>query len=108
MKPTILAVCVLFASAWAWAENPAEVELLSAQKAYQEALKSQTDSQGRSAALQTRLTQAEHRLVQTQAEVSRLQGEVAQADAARAQADTALQAAGARLDAAWRAVHGGQ
>lgn len=106
MKKSMIALLPLLASAWAWAENPAEVELLSAQKAYQAALKGQTDTVSRAAELQSQLQNAQTRLTQTQAEVNRLQNEAAQAEAARSTADSTLQAAGARLDAAWAAVRG--
>ena len=108
MKKSMFALLPLLAASWAWAESPAEVELLSAQKAYQAALKGQTDTIGRVTELHSQLQSAQTRLTQTQAEVNRLQGEVAQADAARSQSDSALAAAGARLDAAWTAVRGGQ
>lgn len=93
-------------SAVAWAESTAETELLSAQKAYQAALKSQTDSTSRTLTLQSQLKDAQARLERTQAEVVRLQGQLNEADVQRQQHDSALQAAGARLDAAWAAVRG--
>jgi chromosome segregation ATPase len=88
-----------------WAESPADVELLSAQKAYQTALAAQRASQSRALQLQTQLQSAQLQLKNAQDNVTRLQRDFNQADVQREQADNALQAAGARLDTAWQAVH---
>lgn len=106
MNKYLIAALAACLSAAAWAENPADVELLSAQKAYQDALKGQTDSQARTTTLQSRLQEAQTRQERAQAEVARLQTELNQADAERQQADSSLQAAGSRLDAAWAAARG--
>lgn len=45
-----------------WAENPAEIELLSAQKAYQAALKHHANSHHQTTVLQTQLQEAKMRL----------------------------------------------
>ena len=106
MNKYLIAALAACLSASVWAENPADVDLLSAQKAYQAALKGQTDSQTRTTTLQSRLQEAQTRQERAQAEVARLQAELNQADAERQQADSSLQAAGSRLDAAWAAARG--
>ncbi|PIT08810.1 hypothetical protein [Snodgrassella communis] len=89
----------------AWAESPDDVELLSAQKAYQAALSGQKAGQSRALQLQAQLQSAQLQLKNAQDNVTRLQKDFNQADIQRQQAEAALQAAGARLDAAWQAVH---
>lgn len=105
MKKWILATLAFsFISPMAWAETAAQTELLSAQLAYQQALKNQTDYASQVSMLQTRLREAQQSLEQKQAEVARLQNQLNEADTSAQTAKSTLDAAGARLDAAWAAV----
>jgi peptidoglycan hydrolase CwlO-like protein len=99
-------LCLLLCLATSvWAESVAEIELLSAQKAYQAALSSQRTSQRKAQQLQSQLESAQLQLKNAQDNVTRLQSDFNQIDVQRQQADAELQAAGTRLDAAWQAVH---
>lgn len=106
LKNSLWLLMVLAATAWA--ETPAEVELLSAQKAYQSALSNQNATRTKASQLQTQLEAAQLQLKNAQDNVARLQSDFNQADVQRQQAETTLQAVGARLDAAWQAVHHNQ
>lgn len=105
MKKIVL-IFVGLLTVTAWAETPADIELLSAQKAYQAAIKIQIESQEKTVSLQEQLKEAQQNLVRAQNQVTQLQEEFNQADAQRVQSDAALTNAGTRLDAAWQAVHG--
>ncbi|MDF7676922.1 hypothetical protein PT286_09275 [Neisseriaceae bacterium ESL0693] len=94
----------LLLAAAAWADSPAQIELRSAQKAYQAALSAQSNIQGRADAAQLQLQTAQTQLKVAQDNVTTLQDNFNQIDVERQQADAALQAAGARLDAAWQAA----
>ncbi|QMT40474.1 hypothetical protein [Neisseria shayeganii] len=99
--------CLLLAAAPALADqSAAQTELLSAQIAYQEALKAQTDYTAKVGTLRQRLQTVQATIQQKQAEAARLQSELNEADVAAQQAGSTLEAAGRRLDAAWTAVHG--
>ncbi len=106
MQKMILVAIAGLASGVLWAQTPAEAQLLSAQLAYQQALKAHTSQQGQLTDLQQRLNAAKQRLVEAQSNVQRLEGEVGTAQSAQTQADSALQTAGQQLDAAWAAVKG--
>lgn len=99
---SMLALC----STASWADTPAQTELLSAQLAYQEALKHHTSHAGQIATLQTRLQEARNALQAKQQEVSQLEAQVQTVSAQASQAQSTLDAAGQRLDAAWAAVRG--
>lgn len=99
---------LLIAASVVQAETPAEIELFSAQKAYQAALSSQNNSRTKFSQLQIQLESAQLQLRNAQDNVTRLQNDFNQAEQQRQQADSSLQAAGARLDAAWQAVHHNQ
>lgn len=97
--------CLLLAAAPALADDSAaQTELLSAQMAYQEALKAQTDYTAKVGTLRERLQAVQTTIQQKQAEAARLQTELNEADVAAQQAGSTLEAAGRRLDAAWTAV----
>ncbi|MDO4694061.1 MAG: hypothetical protein Q4A62_05475 [Eikenella sp.] len=99
--------CLLLAAAPALADHAAaQTELLSAQMAYREALKAQTDHTAKVGSLRERLQAVQAAIQQKQAEAARLQTELNEADVAVQQAGSTLEAAGRRLDAAWTAVHG--
>ena len=103
-KASMGVVLALGLSPVVWAQTAAESELLSAQKAYQEVLRT---TQGQKSSLSTKqeqLNTAKQRLTEIQNSISKLEAEVASAQAADTAAQQALQAAGARLDAAWTAV----
>lgn len=106
IKGTLAGLCLLAAALPAWAEDAAQTELLSAQMAYQEALKAQTDNGSRVGMLRTRLEAAQTALQQKQAEVAQLQAQLNEADAAAQQSNSLLEEAGRRLDAAWAAARG--
>lgn len=106
MKKVLLASVLLMGSVAAWADTPAQTELLSAQLAYQEALKHHTNHAGQIATLQTRLQEARNALAAKQQEVSQLEAQVQAVSAQASQAQSTLEAAGQRLDAAWTAVRG--
>lgn len=89
-----------------WADSAADVELLSAQKAYQAALSSQNNIRTQADAIQAQLQNAQTQLKVAQDNVTTLQNSFNQIDVQRQQADATLQSAGSRLDAAWHAVHG--
>ncbi|AZR59545.1 hypothetical protein ELB75_05600 [Eikenella corrodens] len=108
IKGILAGLCLLAAAAPAWADDAAQTELLSAQMAYQEALKAQTDNGSRVNTLRTRLEAAQTALQQKQAEITKLQTQLNEADVAAQQSNTILEEAGRRLDAAWTAVHGQQ
>ena len=91
-------------SSVAWAQTAAESELLSAQKAYQEVLRTTQTQHSSLGTKQGQLNTAKQRLTEIQNSISKLEAEVASAQAADTAAQQALQAAGARLDAAWTAV----
>ncbi len=101
-------LCLALAAAPALADSPAQTELLSAQLAYQEALKTQTDYSSRVNTLQSRLQNVQTTIQQKQAEAAQLQTQLNEADVAAQQANSTLEAAGRRLDAAWTAVRGGR
>lgn len=98
--------CLLLAVTPALADDSAaQTELLSAQMAYREALKAQTDYTAKVGSLRERLQAVQATIQQKQAEAARLQTELNEADVAAQQAGSMLEAAGHRLDAAWTAVH---
>lgn len=88
----------------AWAQTPAEAELLSAQKAYQEVLRNSQTQRSNLDLKQQQLTVAKQRLTEIQSSITQLEAEVAAGQQAQTQAQQALQAASARLDAAWSAA----
>ncbi|WP_225748381.1 MULTISPECIES: hypothetical protein [Eikenella] len=102
----IAALSLLAAAAPALAEDAAQTELLSAQMAYQEALKARTDNGSRVATLRSRLESAQATVQQKQAEIVQLQTQLNEADVAAQQSNSTLEEAGRRLDAAWMAVRG--
>lgn len=106
MKKRLWPGVMALAATMAWADTPAQTELLSAQLAYQEALKNHTTHAGQIATLQTRLQEARTALMAKQQEVNRLEAEVQTVSAQAGQAQSTLDAAGRRLDAAWMAVRG--
>ena len=108
IKGIVAGLCLLPAATPAWADDAAQTELLSAQMAYQEALKAQTDNGSRVNTLRTRLEAAQTALQQKQAEITQLQTQLNEADVAAQQSNTTLEEAGRRLDAAWTAVRGQQ
>ncbi len=109
MRIRMIAVLGLLAAALpAWADDAAQTELLSAQMAYQEALKAQTDNGSRVNTLRSRLEEAQRTVQQKQAEITQLQTQLNEADVAAQQSNSTLEEAGRRLDAAWTAVRGGR
>jgi len=97
IKGILAGLCLLAAAAPAWADDAAQTELLSAQMAYQEALKAQTDNGSRVNTLRTRLEAAQTALQQKQAEITQLQTQLNEADVAAQQSNTTLEEAGRRL-----------
>ena len=91
-------------SSVAWAQTAAETELLSAQKAYQEILRTSQSQKSSLSVKQEQLNTAKQRLSEIQSSISKLETEVAAEQSANTTAQQALQAAGAKLDAAWAAV----
>lgn len=99
-----LGVCLALAAQMAAAQTPAEAELLSAQKAYQEILRGSQSQKNTLASKEAQLATAKQRLTEIQTSISQLETEVSAAQTAQATTNQALQDAGARLDAAWSAV----
>lgn len=96
---------LLLLASSAWAESEAEIELLSAQKAYQMTLSVQKEKQTRADAALVKLRNAQNQLKTAQDNLDNVQSSFNAVDIERQQADEALQAAGSRLDAAWHEVH---
>lgn len=91
-------------SSTAWAQTPAEAELLSAQVNYQSALKAQQNFKGQLSDTEGRLQQATQRLQGLQQEVQNLETKRGELTQQNSTAQTALEQAGQRLDAAWQAT----
>ena len=104
MKHYWMAAMLLATSVLAQAQTPAEVELLSVQKTYQDAL---TTIQGTKVALvdkESQLAAAKQRLLSAQSSVAQLEEEVTRLKAAQTAAEQNLNTLGNRLDAAWNSV----
>lgn len=107
MKHYWMAAMLLATSTWAMAQTPAEVELLSVQRAYQNAL---TTIQSTKVALvdqESQLVVAKQRLAAAQSQVTQLEAEVTRLQAAQTAAEQNLSSLGSRLDAAWGSVKPG-
>ena len=94
----------LFAAQLAVAQTSADVELLSAQKAYQEALRDNQGFQTELLGKQQALAAAKKRLVELQNNITQLESEINTLQSSKTNADQTISAAGLRLDAAWRAA----
>lgn len=90
-------------SSAAWAQSPAEAELLSAQINYQQALKAQQNFKGQVGETQSRLDSAKQRLQGLQQEVQNLETKLSDLSQQNSNAQALLDQAGQRLDAAWAA-----
>lgn len=93
----------------AFAQTAAAVDnspLMSAQLAYQQALKEQGKSSGKIEDLAGKLEQARARLAGAQADVDKYTIQLNEATTAQNNASQALQAASKQLDAAWAASRG--
>ncbi|MBP6344496.1 hypothetical protein AB8Q18_14555 [Neisseriaceae bacterium CLB008] len=90
-------------SSAAWAQTPAEAELLSAQVNYQQALKAQQNFKGQVGETEGRLQMAKQRLQGLQQEVQTLETKLGELSQQSSSAQATLEQAGQRLDAAWAA-----
>ena len=104
VKASMTVGLTLGLSSVAMAQTAAESELLSAQKAYQEILRTSQSQKSTLSVKQEQLNTAKQRLTEIQSTISKLETEVAAEQSANITAQQALQAAGAKLDAAWAAV----
>lgn len=106
MKTYLFALVCAAAAAPALADAAADTELLSAQVAYQQALKAHTNYAGQIGSVQARLQAVQAVLAEKQQEAQMLQQQLGSLTQNAAQSQAALEAAGARLDKAWLAVRG--
>ncbi len=104
MNKTLYTLALLFAAATAPAVADSASDLLTAQSAYQHALKAANSNSGEIALLQSRLSAAEQRVQSAQAEVEKLRGQLLEASQQNNSYQENLKAAGEKLDAAWSAT----
>ena len=104
MKRNVLMAMLCVMGLQAWAQTPAEVELLSAQKSYQQALSLVHSNKSTLKTKQDELVVAKQRLEAAQQSVNQLQQEVTRLQDAQQAAEGQLQSLGARLDQAWSAA----
>ncbi len=101
---TTLMLWTLALSSITFAQDAASADpLLSAQLAYQKALKLQKNSVGKVGSLERQVNQARQRVTEAQADVEKYQSLLNQAQSEDAANVQALQAASQQLDAAWAA-----
>ncbi len=100
----LIGLMTISCSAWAQDTTTSPDALLTAQLAYQQALKEQKQTIGQVGSLKQQLELAQQRLNGAQADVTRIQNQLNDAQTAENNSNQALQAASQQLDAAWSAA----